>query len=112
MESCYAFSNTKLASQKEPDFIFGYRPSTLDVMMIGHLARIQECPQSLQHVVENYPELMKYFERMLSGYFVPLTVQEGCELSTNSFLAQQNLQVEISSKKLCYIERKSPSSSF
>ena len=112
LESCYAFIQSKLKSQKQPDFIFGYRPSTLDVMLISHIARIQEYPNSLQHVLDCYPELMEFYERMLSGYFVPLTINEDSRLSTNSFLKSQNICVELSSKKVCYVERKTPSMVF
>lgn len=108
LEAVYAFINTKLVKQKEPDFIFGYRPSTLDVMCIAHLAMIQECPNSLQHIVDVYPELMKYYERMLTGYFVPLEVKENTQLTTNRFVEKEQLNIELSSKKLCYIERKAP----
>ena len=108
LESCYSFISNKLKSQKQPDFVFGYRPSTLDVLLIAHLARIKENSPILQAIVQGYPELTSYFERMMGGYFIPFSKDETTQISNNRFLRENNVVVELCSKKNCYIERKAP----
>lgn len=106
--SVYSFVNEKLKSQDEPDFIFGYRPSTLDVMLIAHLAGLHEPPETILHFAQAYPAMMDYYERMLYCYFSSTSNKEGLQLSTNQFILGNSLSIEHSKKELNPVQRRVP----
>lgn len=100
--------NQRLASQKQADFLFGYRPSTADVYLFAHLARIQAFPSTLKHVVDAYPLLQEYYERVMNMYFIPLENDKSAVLTTNQFIINQGLVVEVSNPSRCFTKRKYP----
>ncbi|KAK8800194.1 hypothetical protein WA171_004829 [Blastocystis sp. BT1] len=108
LEALYGILNQRLASQKQPDFLFGYRPSTADVYFFAHLAQIQEVPSTLQHIVSEYPYLQDYYQRIMNAYFIPLETDTEAILTTNVFLLNRGLKVEVSNEKRCFITRKYP----
>lgn len=108
--SVYSFVNEKLKSQEEPDFIFGYRPSTLDVMLIAHLACLREPPETILHFAQAYPAMMDYYERMLYCYFSSTSNNDGVQLSTNPFVLGNHLSIEHSKKELNPVQRRVPCS--
>ena len=110
LEALYGILNQRLASQKQPDFLFGYRPSTADVYFFAHLAQIQEVPSTLQHIVSEYPYLQDYYQRIMNAYFIPLETDTEAILTTNVFLLNRGLKVEVSNEKRCFITRKYPCS--
>lgn len=109
LESLYACLNSRFAAQKEPDFVYGYRPSSLDAALFAHIAQIQEVPSTLQHIIDSYPQLMRFYERILDAYFVHNRSEAESKPSTNCFV--RDMHVQESNPRGCYITRKEPCNS-
>ena len=108
LEALYDVLHQRLASQKQAEFLFGYRPSTADVYLFSHLARIQAFPNTLKHVVDAYPLLQEYYERVMNMYFIPLENDKDAVLTTNQFIINQGLVVEVPNPSRCFTKRKYP----
>lgn len=108
IDRVYAFVEQKFASQKQPDFIFGGSPSTLDVLLISYLIRLHE--SNLDHLIQSYPLVVDYYDRMIHAFFSPDEINENTQLSSNEFLkvANPSFQIECSLKSRCYVQRKNP----
>lgn len=65
------------------DSPFIYRPSSLDAIFFGHLARIMEFPAGMQSVLLCYPALVNYYESIMIRFF---SVARGEKTSDNAFL--------------------------
>lgn len=84
------------------------RPSSLDVALFAHLARVRQYPDTLHYLVDDYPYLMKFFDQFMLSYFSPVENKENVDLSTNLFILQQHLKIEKADKKFCFTTRKTP----
>ena len=98
--------NHKLSLQKQPDFLYGYRPSTADVYLFAHLAAIQDVPSTLSHILSDYPFLQDYYQRVMRMYFTPMNPDTPC--SDNLFVQKRGLKIELSNQKDCFTTRKTP----
>lgn len=109
LESLYACLNSRFAAQKEPDFVYGYRPSSLDAALFAHIAQIQEVPSTLQHIIDSYPQLMRFYERILDAYFVH-NRSEAESKPSNELLRSGHACTGVQPRG-CYITRKEPCNS-
>lgn len=106
LEALYSVLNRRLSLQKQPDFLYGYRPSTADVYLFAHLAAIQDVPSTLSHILSDYPFLQDYYERVMRMYFTPMNPDTPC--SDNLFVQKRGLKIELSNQKDCFTTRKTP----
>ena len=60
-----------------------YRPSSLDAYFFGHLAQIMTFPAKLRVQLQNFPNLIAYYEGIMNAYFAPSL---GDSTSDNLFL--------------------------
>ena len=88
--------------------MYGDRPSSLDVALFAHLAKMKQYPESLQYLVEDYPHLMEFYDQFLFSYFTPVESAENPAISTNQFVLHQQLKIENADKKFCFATRKTP----
>lgn len=106
LEALYGVLNHKLSLQKQPDFLYGYRPSSADVYLFAHLAAIQDVPSTLSHILSDYPFLQDYYQRVMRMYFTPMNPDTPC--SDNLFVQKRGLKIELSNQKDCFTTRKTP----
>lgn len=106
LESLYGLLNSKFASQKEPDFVYGYRPSSLDAALFAHIALVREVPSTLQHILDAYPELQHFYERIYEAYFIHNRTGEEVKECENAFV--KGMHVQQSNPRMCYVTRKLP----
>ena len=104
LEALYALLNARLAARGEACYLYGDRPSSLDVALFAHLAQIRQFPDTLMHLVDRQPQLMRLYERFLTDFFAP--ADDSAALSTNQFLRLQHIRIERANEKLCYTTRK------
>ena len=62
---------------------FTHRPSSLDAYFFGHLAQVMTFPAKLRVKLQNFPNLIAYYEGIMKTYFAPSL---GDSTSDNLFL--------------------------
>ena len=50
---------------------FTHRPSSLDAYFFGHLAQVMTFPAKLRVKLQNFPNLIAYYEGIMKTYFAP-----------------------------------------
>ena len=69
LANIYRVLNEKLHTTEGSLFLYGDSPSSLDAALFAHIARLMEFPAALQNHLQNYPTLVRYYERIMKKYF-------------------------------------------